>query len=628
VDFTWNGTQLIAVREPDGNSYSYTYFANRFGSGLNRLSSTIRPGVPTTTITYHYELPEDASALTGKSFDGLRYSQFGYDADANATSTEHNGIEKYIFSYSPIGRDAFKVEELNPLGKTATYTFNAGKLRTTTGHPSTSCPSESYSEIVYDLNGYPLIMSDFSGHDTKYTYSDGGQLLEKVEAYGTPVARTTHIDWDTQYNRIREVAVTGVVKRVLEYGPLNRLSRITETNLSTSGVANQTRQTWYNYSYYGPVSGTAHAVGMVANLTVDGPLPGFGDEVIVQYDTLGNLVSVTDGLGHATIYGKHNGRGQPGRITGANGSIVEYVYDPRGRLTAKKPWRNGAWQPTYYFYDAMDHVIGIRMPDGHWQVRTYDIAGRLATQYEPEVGGTYAQIRYTYNNASLPTRIDTERVSGATLPAPPVAPVNLTTAPALTAPATNVTGSYLVSWNAVAGATLYKLEESAGNGSWAPIQNATTTSMTLTSKGSGTYNYRVTACNSGGCGPVSVVGSTAVNVQAPSAPALSGPATFLTTRNYTVTWGSVTTATSYQLEEKMGGVWAQIYNGAGTSMAFSGKVNGNYSYQVKACNANGCGAYSTIRTITVEFDACSSCFMAPEPDPEASITTGDNGDAA
>ena len=614
IQLTWTGTQLTAVRDPAGSTYSYTYTADR-------LDSVTKPGTPATTVSYHYELPSDAYALTGKSFNGVRYSTFAYDTNGYAISTEHGGFDKYTFVYTQGTDGVLTVVETNPLGKKSTLTYNGGKPLTATGQISTYCPA-TYAETTYDANGYPQLTSDFNGNATTYVHNPKGQLTEQVDGYGASVARKTTWVWDAVRDRVISVTVGGVaagselLRTTYTYTADNRLSTVTQKNLSSAVPVSQNQQRVTTYTY------TEHPSGMLKTITVDGPLSGSDDAVTQTYDTYGNLLSTQNSLSQAVTYSLYNALGQPGRITGINGAITEYSYDPQGRVVAEKHWINGAWQVTNYFYDALDHVTGVRTPDGHWQVRQYDVGGRMTTVYEPEVGGTYAQTRYTYNNMSLPTRIDTERVSGVTLAAP------LTAAPTLTAPATSATGSYTVSWTTVTGATAYVLEESVGAGAWNQIQNAAGTSKALSGKGNGIYNYRVTACNSAGCGPVSVVDSTVVSVPAPAAPTLTGPATYLTTRSYTVTWSSVATATSYQLEEKVGGVWTQVYNGTGTSMAFTGKADGNYSYQVKACNAYGCGAYSTIRTITVEWDPCPSCFMAPEPDPEASITTDDDGDAA
>src|SRR5690606_15489805 len=86
VQFTWSSGKLATVRDPAGNLYNYTYDANKFGTGLHRLASSSQPGAPATTIRYHYELSNDKGALTGKSFNTVRYSKFGYRSDGYAIS--------------------------------------------------------------------------------------------------------------------------------------------------------------------------------------------------------------------------------------------------------------------------------------------------------------------------------------------------------------------------------------------------------------------------------------------------------------------------------------------------------------------------------------------------------------
>src|SRR5699024_5419125 len=62
--------------------------------------------------------------------------------------------------------------------------------------------------------------------------------------------------------------------------------------------------------------------------------------------------------------------------------------------------------------------------------------------------------------------------------------------------------------------------------------------------------------------------------------------------NYTVSWGSVGTATSYMLQEQTDGSWDTIHTGVGTSQAVTGKGNGSYGYRIKACNPGGCSGWS------------------------------------
>ena len=402
IEFTWSNGQLTAVRDPGGNYYGYAYTANAFGTGLHRLSASSQPGEPVTTIAYHYELASDPGALTGKSFNGARYSKFAYDNNGYATSTEHNGADKYTFAYSLGAGGAMTVSETNPLGKRTTYTFQDGKLLTTTGHPSAYCPAAGYAEVVYDANGYPALKSDFNGNDTAFTYNAKGQLLQKIEAYGSPVARTTLYEWDTRMNRILSVTMPGYSKITYTYDIGSRPSRIVVTNLSPNGVANQSRSTWYTHDYHAPAYGTMQQVGMLSHEQVDGPLAGMADSLLKEYDRLGNLVSVSNGQGHRVTYSNHNGLGQPGRITGANGAVTDLVYDARGRIAKVTAFGTGT---TTYAYAPNGKIASVTTPDGVTSTYAYDINHRpyQVSRIVSGVlagGGTEERQQYLYDSAS------------------------------------------------------------------------------------------------------------------------------------------------------------------------------------------------------------------------------------
>lgn len=172
-------------------------------------------------------------------------------------------------------------------------------------------------------------------------------------------------------------------------------------------------------------------------------------------------------------------------------------------------------------------------------------------------------------------------------------------APTLTVPSSSNNGSYTVSWTSVSTATSYELQERTNGGSWGTIQNTSSTSRAISGKGNGAYDYQVRACNVGGCSGYSTIQGVTVLLPPGSAPTLTAPSS-TTVDNYTVSWTSVATATSYELQERFNsGSWSTIQNSASTSRALSGKPNGAYDYQVRACNSSGCGSYSTIRTVTV-----------------------------
>lgn len=120
---------------------------------------------------------------------------------------------------------------------------------------------------------------------------------------------------------------------------------------------------------------------------------------------------------------------------------------------------------------------------------------------------------------------------------------------------------------------------------------------------SGTYQYRVRACNTGGCGPYSAVVTTVVNRTSPVPPAplnLTAPAQVEPFTAFTVSWGASSGATSYRLEHsRNSGAWTLAYEGSARITSQTLRL-GTYLYRVQACNSGGCGLYSSGATVVVK----------------------------
>ncbi len=408
IDFVWTGGQLTSVRDLAGNYYGYAYLSNRFGSGLHLLSAVSKPGTPTLSIAYHYEDTRFLGALTGKTYGGVRYSWFAYDADGRATLSHHGGnIDRNTYAYASYG-NTFEVFATNPLGKQTSYTFVNGQIQSTTGHAATYCGG-TYRESTYDANGYPDIASDFNGNLSDSDYNAKGQLLKQVEAAGTPAARTTEYVWDSARSRISSVSVVGQRKVDIAYTANNRVASIAQTNLSAHGVANQTRTTTYAY--------TQHANGMLATVTVDGPVAGSGDAIVTSYSEFGDLLSIANSLGHATTYSNHNGLGLPGRITGPNGAITDVFYDAQGRVTTERHWINGVAADTVYTYSAQGLLASSTASDGTVTHYEYSASRRLTRVWRTAngtvSGGALKEDRvYTYDNMGNITRLENRKIIG------------------------------------------------------------------------------------------------------------------------------------------------------------------------------------------------------------------------
>lgn len=190
-------------------------------------------------------------------------------------------------------------------------------------------------------------------------------------------------------------------------------------------------------------------------------------------------------------------------------------------------------------------------------------------------------------------------------------------APTLTTPAANNTGSYTVSWTAVATATYYILQEQPNGGAWTQIQSSSSTSWAA-SRGNGTYSYRVEACNAGGCSTQFSATQTTVVAIPPQMPAsISVPAT--SSGPTTVSWASSPTTTSYELLHSVnGGGWTSAYTGTATSVVINETATGSYAYEVRACYSNQCSGYRTSGTVAVT--------IPPSSAPSLSVpSTNSNG---
>ena len=457
VKFSWNDDQLVQVTDPAGNIYRYTYTPNAFDFSRSRLASAILPGSPTTTVSYHYEDARYPGGLTGKSFNGVRYSYFAYDENQRATLSEHAGsVERHTFSYNiqeteqvvpapaPVrpgglrglegsgwcdyrvgGKLCYPTEvnnqsrmaaaqastastavtkphttkmsvtETNPLGRKTTYAYEDGLQVSITGDASPRCAA-SYKERTYDANGYPDIVGDFADNLTDFDYSPQGFLLKKVEAVGTSAERTTTYEWDTAANRQLKETILGDSETSYTYEGRGNIASITVRNLSNKGVAGQARTTHYTYTY--------HANGLKASMTVDGPLPQ--DNVTYTFNTLGDMTSVSNGLGQTTTYSNYTGLGEAGRVTGPNGDVTELNRDARGRLTSQKQPAGTGWATTSLTYDGAGNVATTTSPDGITTRHQYDAARRLIAETRPFGNGNYAWTQHTYDSASNRTRTE------------------------------------------------------------------------------------------------------------------------------------------------------------------------------------------------------------------------------
>ncbi|MCD9125995.1 wall-associated protein [Luteimonas fraxinea] len=171
--------------------------------------------------------------------------------------------------------------------------------------------------------------------------------------------------------------------------------------------------------------------------------------------------------------------------------------------------------------------------------------------------------------------------------------------PTITLPNRSANGVYAIAWTEAAGAVSYQLEEQAGSALWTSMYQGPLRQQSVSNKASGTYRYRVRACNGAGCGAWSSV--AVITVLQSAAPVLTVPES----RNigdYTVSWSEVSGASSgftYELMERANnGTWTNAYQGVQTSLVMTGRdPYTTFGYRVRYCNAAGCGLWSPTKSI-------------------------------
>ncbi|MDF3983654.1 hypothetical protein P3W23_16785 [Luteibacter sp. PPL554] len=168
------------------------------------------------------------------------------------------------------------------------------------------------------------------------------------------------------------------------------------------------------------------------------------------------------------------------------------------------------------------------------------------------------------------------------------------TAPAMGGGGTSNTGAYTISWSGVAGTASYNLMESANGGAWTTVQNNGAVGWSTSGRGNGTYVYQVQACNAGGCGPF----SGQVTVTVALTPPLPGNIRMADTISgkrelFTISWSASSGATRYEILR----VQTNTTLNPGTSTSYVVESGFSpyllqYTYRLRACNAQGCSAWS------------------------------------
>lgn len=400
ISITWSGSKITAITAPNGKTYGYGYNASGY------LASVVYPD-NLGTRTYHYEDTAQPGGLTGISINGVRYSRYKYFANGKVEwSGLEGGAERSSFVYA-----ANYTEVTNITGHKTHYEYaQVGGKRQLIWIERAATPTcdGNFASTTYDANGYRDTETDHFGVKKDYDYDADGRLLQEISGIGkngeTDQQQITQYVWDpVRKTRLNQVKVFGantsqpLNTTTYTYYPdgdprARLLQSIAVTNQGGGNVATLTT----TYAY------TLHPSGIIASITIDGPLAGAGDAVTSTYDTAGNLLAVTNSLGHATTFANYNALGQPGAVTTPNGAVTQYTYNARGQVLTETRAVNGVAQTTTMTYDTRGRPISVATPDAQVVNTAYDAYDRVTSTFKsyPTEDGDPA----TYNESVTETQ--------------------------------------------------------------------------------------------------------------------------------------------------------------------------------------------------------------------------------
>jgi RHS repeat-associated protein len=390
IEFGYNANRKItSIKDFAGRTTVYDYDT---AGNLAHVTTPATGDYPSgLTTTYAYDANHRVTSITDAK--NQTYVSLKYDDNGRAYEVNYGGV--YHFDYQvnltiltdPKG---FRTDyALNPNG-----TVNARKQYSR--YVRLHDPSYYETKYTYDAKRELVKIVYPRGNWVKYTYDSKGNILEvrqkKINAADTddPVNDiVTRYTYESRFNFIKTaIDPKGKVTSYTydyetgppQYWPGNLL-RIT---YPTAGGT--TPRVDFSYNAYGQVEMVTDPNGVMTKY-VYYPETGYLKQIIndfgsgklnitreFEYDNVGNVTVIKDGLGHAAMF-QYNALNQVVRAISPVpfNYITRYSYDETNNLkrVERQADDNGSnWQTTSYTYNIVDRVESIT--DSLNNVMTYD----------------------------------------------------------------------------------------------------------------------------------------------------------------------------------------------------------------------------------------------------------------
>jgi RHS repeat-associated protein len=367
VTTIWNVTLRVPLtqttQDNNGNTVAYSSWAyNSFGQSTARCEAD-----PSVAGATSYTCGSSARAPTG-----VRQWTYTYCTAVDGTQCPLVGL--LLTATGP----------RTDLTQTTTYSYYLSSSVVNCGTPGAACYQPGDLRSVTDALGHVTLIA---------SYDADGRVTRITDANG--------INTDTTYTPRGWVAsrAVGGASTTFTYMPYGAVQTITDPD----GV-----ETTYGYDTAHRLTKIADALGNYVQYTLDAAGDKTGEQVYDSsgtlhkslsrnYNTLGQLTQVTDGLSHAVFNASYSdsydANGNLLHTADALGIQRKQGYDGLNRLISTIDNYNGTDTATQntesvFAYDANDRLEGVGDPDGLNTTYTYDGLGNATAVASPDTGAS------------------------------------------------------------------------------------------------------------------------------------------------------------------------------------------------------------------------------------------------
>lgn len=506
MSYDSNGNMQSEV-DNDSNSTHYAYLAT------GQLKQTVKAygTALARTTDYVWDPTPGTDRLSSVTVEGWSQTSYTYNAQnrlatVSAKNLSGNGISGqvlttiYQYSLYPNGTvNTMSVIHPSPSNSnTDLYTYDTlGNLTSFSNGLGQTTTLSNYTGL-----GDPRHAVGPNGNVTDATYDERGLLLTK-----TTYPNGTVATWNYHYDKFSQLDnESSPDGEVVHWNRNDEGVLQTITHNDKDGTSTETFVYDANGDVLSDVVTRGSVVGMSKHVSYDElgrvhqRTGNNGQSLTYAYDPNGNVQSITNAAGHTTA----NAYDQLNRVKTVTefGGASQIPPATTPVLSVPASSANGAYAVTWTAVTgASAYLLQEQVNGGGW----LSVQDNSATSWSTtgRSNGNYSYRVAACNAAGCGSWSIAGNITVAVAPG---------SAPTLTVPASNNTGTYSVSWSSVNYATSYTLQEQVNGGSWVAQYTGAGLSWGTNSRVASTYGYRVQACNANGCSGWSTVKAVTVSI--------------------------------------------------------------------------------------------------------------------